>query len=99
MTQSNPFDRYLRTPEAAKLLGLSQRTLEKHRTFGTGPAYHKLGGRVVYAPEDIKAWATRGSRQSTSDPGKGIVHPAAPMKNDIRPQVQSLAPKANRRPR
>ena len=41
--------RFLRTPEAARFLGLSGRTLEKHRTYGTGPAYRKLGGRVVYA--------------------------------------------------
>ena len=40
--------RFLRTPEAARFLGLSGRTLEKHRTYGTGPAYRKLGGRVVY---------------------------------------------------
>ena len=36
--------RYLRTPEAARFLGLSGRTLEKHRTYGTGPAYRKIGG-------------------------------------------------------
>ena len=29
--------RYLRTPEAARFLSLSGRTLEKHRTYGTGP--------------------------------------------------------------
>ena len=28
--------RFLRTPEAARFLGLSGRTLEKHRTYGTG---------------------------------------------------------------
>lgn len=68
--------RYLRTPEAARLLGLSDRTLEKHRTYGTGPAYRKLGGRVVYALEDLQAWADRGTKTSTSDPGRGTVHPA-----------------------
>jgi predicted DNA-binding transcriptional regulator AlpA len=61
--------RYLRTPEAARFLSLSGRTLEKHRTYGTGPAYRKLGGRVVYALEDLKAWADRGAKTSTSDPG------------------------------
>ena len=40
--------RYLRTPEAARFVGLSIRTLEKHRIYGTGPRYSKLGGRVVY---------------------------------------------------
>lgn len=68
--------RFLRTPEAARFLGLSDRTLEKHRTYGTGPAYRKLGGRVVYALEDVQAWADRGTKTSTSDPGVGTVHPA-----------------------
>lgn len=68
--------RYLRTPEAAHFLGLSGRTLEKHRTYGTGPTYRKIGGRVVYALEDLQAWAERGSKTSTSDPGAGAVLPA-----------------------
>lgn len=75
-TSANLPPRYLRTPEAARFLGLSGRTLEKHRTYGTGPAYRKLGGRIVYALEDLQAWADRGMRQSTSDPGRGVVHPA-----------------------
>ncbi|MDA9408749.1 MULTISPECIES: helix-turn-helix transcriptional regulator [unclassified Bradyrhizobium] len=68
--------RFLRTPEAARYLGLSGRTLEKHRTYGTGPTYRKIGGRVVYAADDLKAWADRGAKTSTSDPGKGTVLPA-----------------------
>lgn len=68
--------RYLRTPEAARLLGLSARTLEKHRCYGTGPLYRKLGGRVVYRLEDLQRWADGGARTSTSDPGAGTVLPA-----------------------
>ena len=68
--------RYLRTPEAARFLGLSGRTLEKHRTYGTGPKYRKIGGRVVYALDDLKAWADLGAKTSTSDPGTGTVFPA-----------------------
>ena len=60
--------RYLCTPEAARLLGLSNRTLEKHRCFGTGPVYLKLGGRVVYALDDLRAWARLGAKTSTSEP-------------------------------
>jgi predicted DNA-binding transcriptional regulator AlpA len=68
--------RYLRTQEAARFLGLSPRTLEKHRTYGTGPRYSKLGGRVVYALDDLQEWANRGLKTSTSDPGIGTVLPA-----------------------
>jgi predicted DNA-binding transcriptional regulator AlpA len=71
--------RYLRTPEAARFLGLSHRTLEKHRTYGTGPSYRKLGGRVVYALEDLTAWADRGVQISTTDPAAGGVRPAKPI--------------------
>ena len=77
--------RFLRTPEAARFLGLSGRTLEKHRTYGTGPAYRKLGGRVVYAVDDLQAWTERGAVTSTSDP-RGAVLPA---------KRQESAPSAN----
>ena len=76
---------YLRTPEAARFLSLSGRTLEKHRTYGTGPAYRKLGGRVVYALEDLKAWAERGAKTSTSDPGTATVSPAKRHAAGLRP--------------
>jgi predicted DNA-binding transcriptional regulator AlpA len=72
---SNP-PRFVRTQQAAALLGLSHRTLEKHRTYGTGPVYRKLGGRVLYALEDLQAWADHGARMSTSDPNAQEVLPA-----------------------
>lgn len=68
--------RYLRTPEAAHFLSLSGRTLEKHRTYGTGPRYSKLGGRVVYRVDDLQAWVDRGSKSSTSDDTGEEVLPA-----------------------
>jgi predicted DNA-binding transcriptional regulator AlpA len=84
--------RFLRTPEAARFLSLSGRTLEKHRTYGTGPKYRKIGGRVVYALEDLKAWADMGAKTSTSDPGAGTVFPAK-----RRSGATSAAPQLHRR--
>lgn len=68
--------RFLRTHEAGRFLGLSGRTLEKHRVYGTGPTYRKIGGRVVYAVEDLQAWAELGRQTSTS--GTRRVQPAFP---------------------
>jgi len=68
--------RYLRTPEAARFVGLSIRTLEKHRIYGTGPRYSKLGGRVVYRVEDLQEWVDAAAKASTSDPGRAVVLPA-----------------------
>ena len=44
--------------------------------YGTGPKYRKIGGRVVYALDDLQAWADLGAKNSTSDPGVGTVLPA-----------------------
>ena len=68
--------RFLRTPEAARYLGLSGRTLGKAPHVREEPTYPKMGGRVVYAQDDLKAWADLGAKTSTSDPGKGTVLPA-----------------------
>lgn len=71
--------RMLRTPEAARFLGLSGRTLEKHRTYGTGPTYRKIGGRVVYALDDLQAWTAVAARKSTTDKDARRVFPARPL--------------------
>ena len=60
--------RYVRTHEAARMLGISPRTLEKYRCHGSGPTFRKLGGRVVYAVDDLEAWADKAACNSTSDP-------------------------------
>lgn len=85
MSSSNPpiTPRYVKTPDAALHLGLSARTLEKHRCYGTGPVFRKLGGRIVYAISDLEAWAELGTRRSTSDPGNGTVHPAKRLPSDV----------------
>ena len=71
--------RLLRTKEAARFLGLSIRTLEKHRTYGTGPTYRKVGGRVLYAVRDLEAWSAIGTRKSTRDKNAGTVFAARPL--------------------
>lgn len=59
---------YLTNDEAAALLRLSPRTLEKHRVIGGGPRFRKFGRRVMYARSDLKAWADARSFEATCDP-------------------------------
>jgi hypothetical protein len=47
---------FLNQHELSKRWKLSPRTLERWRWLGTGPRYHKIGGRVIYRLEDIEAW-------------------------------------------
>ena len=43
----------LSSPEAAKYLGLSEVTIKTWRRRGTGPAWLKLGRRVLYDRHDL----------------------------------------------
>jgi hypothetical protein len=64
-------------PGSREISWVIARTLDKHRSYGTGPKYRKIGG--VYALAALKAWADVGLKQSTSDPGVGTVSPAKPI--------------------
>ena len=61
-------DALLTGREAAALLRLSERTLERHRTAGTGPRFCALGRAIRYRRRDLADWIERAARQSTSEP-------------------------------
>jgi predicted DNA-binding transcriptional regulator AlpA len=58
--------RLLTQPEAADLLRLSERTLERLRVSGSGPKYVKAGRSVRYRLGDIEVWITSRVVGSTS---------------------------------
>jgi predicted DNA-binding transcriptional regulator AlpA len=57
--------------EAACLLQLSERTMERHRVAGTGPRYVKAGRLVRYRQSDLEAWIDRRVVGSTSEVDHG----------------------------
>jgi helix-turn-helix protein len=58
------------TEEAARFLRLQKQTLEAWRLRGTGPAFLKLGRRVVYRREALERFMAERERRSTSDSGR-----------------------------
>jgi hypothetical protein len=62
---------FMNQQATADFLGLSERTLERFRLDGRGPAFLKFGRRVMYAREDVLAWADRHRRTSTADHSVG----------------------------
>jgi predicted DNA-binding transcriptional regulator AlpA len=58
--------RYLSERQAADYLGISDKTLQRHRGAGTGPQYIKCGGRVLYDIRDCDSWMESQKVQSTS---------------------------------
>jgi predicted DNA-binding transcriptional regulator AlpA len=66
-------DALLSQKQAAQILSLSVRTLERHRLTGTGPRYARLGRLIRYRECDIADWVRDSLRTSTSH----LVVPAA----------------------
>ena len=48
--------KWLDTRAAAARLGFTVGTMQTYRWMGTGPAFRKIGRRVVYASETLDAW-------------------------------------------
>ena len=62
---------------------MPQRFQHRRRQFGQGfpslPRFdqrgRRIGGRVVYSVDDLRAWADLGTKYSTSDPGQNDLMP------------------------
>jgi Helix-turn-helix domain len=61
------FHAKLTTPQAAAFVGLGVSSLEKLRVVGGGPAFLKIGRRVVYDALDLERWVAKHRRSSTSE--------------------------------
>jgi D-Tyr-tRNAtyr deacylase len=69
--QNNNLNHFLTTIDAAKILKLSPRTLERMRVEGGGPPFLKAGpgkrSRVLYRYQDLIDWLAPRSYGSTSE--------------------------------
>jgi predicted DNA-binding transcriptional regulator AlpA len=65
-------DQLLKTPEAAKLLGVSVQWLEIGRSKGFGPPFIRMGARFVrYRKDSLRAWLKeRAEHRCTSEYGE-----------------------------
>ena len=66
---SDPND-ILTTDEAAKLMKVGISMLEKHRVYGDGPPFYKVGRSVRYIRHEIMTWLQTRRCISTSDSGR-----------------------------
>jgi predicted site-specific integrase-resolvase len=58
--------------ELSRRWSISPRTLERWRWLGEGPAFVKLGGRVVYRMKEIEQFEEAQARTSTTDQGQAL---------------------------
>jgi hypothetical protein len=66
-TTGLPSNRLLLESEAAAHLRVSKSFLAKKRCAGGGPAFVKIGRRVLYRLSDLEEFTERGKRRSTSE--------------------------------
>lgn len=59
--------KHLNQNELSRRWRISPRTLERWRWLGQGPAFLKIGGRVVYRMEDIEAYEQSQHRHNTAE--------------------------------
>jgi excisionase family DNA binding protein len=57
--------------ELAKRLGVSLRTVERMRSDGSGPPFHRVSGglrrgRVAYSPDGVAEWLAKRQYQNTA---------------------------------
>jgi predicted DNA-binding transcriptional regulator AlpA len=72
-------DRLLRTREAAKLVGLSPRTMESYRRNGGGPPFVKLRDYAVrYVLRDLLTWIAARKRTLTLDSDEEAIFAGRP---------------------
>ncbi len=57
---------FINQKELSERWKISPRTLERWRWLGTGPDYHKIGGRVIYRLDDIETWEKERSFNCTA---------------------------------
>ncbi len=68
---------FITTAQAALMLKLSPRTLDKMRQKGTGPEYFKILNRAYYTCKTVSVWSDARLRKATFDPPKeGTDNPA-----------------------
>ena len=69
MTTSNIAPALVKEHEAARILGLSVKTLRRWRWAGKPPRFLKIGSAVRYDPQVLTEFIEAARRTSTSDTG------------------------------
>ena len=60
MTKLADEDRFLTPAEASEFLRRGVRTLARMRAEGRGPAYHRMGGKVLYPLSSLRSFMDSG---------------------------------------
>jgi predicted DNA-binding transcriptional regulator AlpA len=57
---------FLSVRDAAARLSIGVSTMNKLRTYGGGPEFHRIGRRVVYSTKSLDKWVAQRTFETTS---------------------------------
>ena len=77
-------EKHITQAELARRWRLSPRTLERWRWQGNGPAYLKIGGRIVYRKEDVAEFESSSGR-----PAEATFRRRRPGKKSLRAEAST----------
>ena len=94
-------EKHITQAELARRWRLSPRTLERWRWQGNGPAYLKIGGRIVYRKEDVAEFEIRAAEDQRKQPfvADGPAKNLCEQKQEHSPKTPTLRHAAIRRTR
>lgn len=67
LTEAQPLASWLSQRQLAERLSVSQRTLERMRSDGTGPRFAKAGAKILYNIADVETWLVERSFENTAE--------------------------------
>ena len=67
MTPAGSDDELITTAMLAKELHVTVRACEKWRLYGTGPAFCKIGRKVLYRRQNVREWIEARTCTKTGD--------------------------------
>jgi hypothetical protein len=86
---------FLIVAEAAKVMRMAKRTLDNHRSKGTGPKFRRHGGRIVYRRRDLLEWSEQRAARTAAQKSTGGLPPPTTGRNCSRPSGSDKIRRSN----
>jgi hypothetical protein len=72
LTQNTPPPRFVTEADLEEITGVKKRTWQKHRLFGRGPRFYKIGGAVRYNLAEVLEWIESNGVGGDTSPSHSI---------------------------
>jgi hypothetical protein len=72
LAHTTPPPRFVTEADLEEITGVKKRTWQKHRLFGRGPRFYKIGGAVRYNLAEVLEWIESNAVGGDTSPSHSI---------------------------